>query len=114
MVYIPPCYRWAAFIRQYSCLNHFTYFIKLAVAAARGRDEFVEALVQAGAAPDKQVIMNGRQGEDGDHNMFSNICNVYKRQDPMMEAVVFHGLAMSIISMMMIMMMMMMMMMIYW
>ena len=76
MVYIPPCYRWAAFIRQYSCLNHFTYFIKLAVAAARGRDEFVEALVQAGAAPDKQVIMNGRQGEG---NTFSNMCNVLQR-----------------------------------
>ena len=51
----------------------------MAVAAARGRDEFVEALVQAGAAPDKQVIVNGPQG-DG-ITCFFNMCNVLQRPE---------------------------------
>ena len=54
----------------------------MAVAAARGRDEFVEALVQAGAAPDKQVIISGRQGDDVDHNMCTNMYNVLQTPEP--------------------------------
>ena len=63
-------------------MNHFAYLLQLAVAAARGRDEFVEALVQAGAAPDKQVIINGGQWDDVDHNMFTNMCNVLQTPEP--------------------------------
>ena len=38
---------------------------QLAVDAAHGKDEFVEALVQAGAVADKQVIGH----DDGDDDM---------------------------------------------
>ena len=68
----------------------------MAVAAARGRDEFVEALVQAGASPDKQVIINSGQGDDVDHNMFTNMCNVLQTLEPEAGNCRFHRLAMCV------------------
>ena len=53
------------YVQLYLYLSLYLYLFQLAVDAAHGKDEFVEALVQAGAVADKQVI----GCDDGDDDM---------------------------------------------